>query len=159
MKFSKKGGSNKACTYNDFIFVLLKIQKCDMLTVKASSQLLGSFSGQIMLRELRRIPYLTWLWWFHALPVLGVTWGGQTQVGIARVGTYSETWMNLLLIFGAQNIITSSYIEHFPINSDDLPLDLANPFAVELGILAILVGITGCDFGDFQWPIASLLWR
>ena len=98
-----------------------------------------------MLRELQKIPYLTWVDWFHAVSVLGVTWGGEIQVGVARIGRYCETWMNLLLIFGPENIVTSPYIRQLPINYDDLPGDLANPFAVELGIVAILVGIAGCD--------------
>jgi hypothetical protein len=45
--------------------------------IKASSQLLGVFSGHMMLRELQKIPYLTWVDWFHAVSVLGVTWGGE----------------------------------------------------------------------------------
>jgi hypothetical protein len=53
--------------------------------------------------------------------------------------------MNLLLIFEAENIVTSPYIRQLSINYDDLPRDLTNPFAVELGIVAIFVGIAGCD--------------
>lgn len=98
-----------------------------------------------MLRELRKIPYLTWLDWYKAIPVLGVSWGGEPQVGVSRIGRYSETWMNLLLIFGAENIVASAYIQQLPINSDDLPQDLTNPFALELCVVAILIGIAGCD--------------
>jgi len=126
--------------------------------IKASSQLLGVFSGHMMLRELRKIPYLTWVGWFHAVPVLGVTWGGEIQVGVARIGRYCETCMNLHLIFGAENIVTSPYIRQLPINYDDLPRDLTNPFAVELGIVAILVGIAGCDTVIFNGHLPSLQW-
>ena len=103
-----------------------------------------------MLRELRKIPFLTWLDWFKAVPVLGTSWGGEAQIGVARIGRYSETWMNLLLIFGAENIVNSPYIRKLPINPDDLPQDLTNPFAIELGIAAILVGIAGCDTVEFN---------
>ena len=53
--------------------------------------------------------------------------------------------MNLLLIFGTENIVNSPNIQQLPINTDDLPQGLTNLFAVELGIAAILVGIAGCD--------------
>ncbi|OXV06684.1 hypothetical protein Egran_05549 [Elaphomyces granulatus] len=125
---------------------------------QASSQLLGVFSGQIKLRELRKIPYLTEQGWLEAIPELGVTWDGLAQVGVARIGKYSETWMNLLLVFGAENIIASPYIRQLPINPDDLPHDLINPFAVELGIAAILAGIAGCDtmiFNGHSPPVFS----
>lgn len=110
-------------------------------TFRASSQLLGKFSGHIKLRELRKIPYLTWLDWFRAVPALGIAWGGEAQTELYRTGRYQESWMNLLLIFGAENIVNSPYIGTLPINPETLPQDLANPFAVELGILAILVAI------------------
>ena len=113
---------------------------------------MGTFSGHTMLRELKNIPYLTWLDWFKATPVLGVSWGGEFQSGEARIGKYSETWMNLLLIFGAENIVNSTFIRKFPINPDDLPPSLENPFAIELSIAAILVGIAGCDTVVWNGP-------
>jgi len=111
----------------------------------------------MILRELRKIPYLSWMNWCQAIPVLGVSWGGKVQSGLDRIGRYEESWMNLLLIFGAENIINSPYIGKFPITPDDLPQDLTNPFAVELSIVAILVAIAGCDtvvFSD-SLPIFS----
>ncbi|KAJ4158226.1 uncharacterized protein LMH87_008759 [Akanthomyces muscarius] len=120
-----------------------------VLKQETSSHLLDDFPSHLRLRERRRIPYLTWLNWYKAIPLVGRTWGGETQVGLARIGMYSESWMNLLMIFGAASILTSDFIHQVPVDEDDIPQDIANPFAIELSLLANLVGIVGCDMLEF----------
>lgn len=97
------------------------------------------------LRTLRKIPYMVLTDWLMAIKVLGATWDGAAQAGTSRIGTYNETWMNLLLIFGAENIVSSEFLEEFPIRDGDLPPDVTNPFAMELELVAVLVGLAGCD--------------
>jgi hypothetical protein len=115
------------------------------LTAEALSQLLGGFSEQISVCKLKKIPYLTWIGWFLAVSQLGSSWCRQLQIGVERFGQYSETWMNLLVILGTENIISSSFIKQLRIDQNDLLPDMTNPFAIELRVAATLVGIIGCD--------------
>ncbi|KAL3962842.1 hypothetical protein ACCO45_004365 [Purpureocillium lilacinum] len=116
-----------------------------VLKQAASSLSLGNLPVQMTLRQRRRIPYLTSPNWFEAVQYLGSTWEGETRDGLDVAGTYSESWMNLFMNFGAHNILTSRFVQSLPVDEYDVPQDIVNPFAVQLTVLAKLVGIIGCD--------------
>jgi len=116
-----------------------------VLKQAASSLSLGNLPVQMTLRQRRRIPYLTSPNWFEAVQYLGSTWEGETRDGLDVAGTYSESWMNLFMNFGAHNILTSRFVQSLPVDEYDVPQDIVNPFAVQLTVIAKLVGIIGCD--------------
>jgi hypothetical protein len=97
------------------------------------------------LKELQKIPYISHHNWFEAWMELGSSFGGKAEAGIRRLGRYAETWMNLLQVFGAEGIMKSAFVEQIPIESDELFHDLKSVLATDLGVVAILAGIAGCD--------------
>lgn len=96
--------------------------------------------------RLPRIPYLSMTAWIIALAEgFAVNLGGNTAVGVQRIGQYPESWRNLLHIFGAQDIVHSQHIEGVPINPAEVPNMIANPLAMELECAVAFAAMVGCD--------------
>lgn len=98
----------------------------------------------------RTIPYLTFHGWVHAF--LGTTaqsFGTGTSiedlVGPNRNQRWVESWLNLLLVLGAQDIISSPQIDKLNIDVASLSPDVTNPIAIQLSCLALLAGLAGCE--------------
>ncbi|KAH6711737.1 hypothetical protein BKA61DRAFT_611510, partial [Leptodontidium sp. MPI-SDFR-AT-0119] len=97
------------------------------------------------IRKNRTIPHLKWFSLVDALPHLGPTWNGEPQLGTDRLARYRETWMNLLAVFGAQDILSSNFMKNIPIDTEGLPARCENPLAIDLACAALLAGMAGCD--------------
>lgn len=110
-----------------------------------SAALPRAFAGRANLRPRKLIPYLTWRNCDKALTNIGWEWKTPLVSGVARLARHVETWMNLLVAFGAQNILGSPYLAELPVNSDELPAGCENPFAMQLECASSLVALLGCD--------------
>jgi hypothetical protein len=67
------------------------------------------------------IPYLIMTDWSNSIVLYGQSFRGKLEVGVKRLGEYTETWRNLLDLFGAESIVRSDQASRIPINLDEMP--------------------------------------
>jgi hypothetical protein len=77
------------------------------------------------------------------------------NMGFHRLGYYKETWMNLLVVFGAQGVISSEFVQQIPVGLEDGPSGADNPLAINLLLAAELAGLAGCTTVEFENDIPN----
>jgi hypothetical protein len=103
--------------------------------------------------KLPTIPYLGVLGWEEGLRELGESFMPTPvteNIGLRRLGIYRETWMNLLVLFGAQALVSSKYAKRIPVDLGSKTVSGHNPLAVTLGLASWLAGLAGCTEIQFE---------
>lgn len=105
--------------------------------------------------ESRSIPYLKFNAWISAFKD-GTAQSFRRGTSVkdlvrpSRNQKYTESWLNLLLLFGAQNIVNSTHVLKLHIDLASLPPRVTNPFAFDLACAALFAGLASCERLDIS---------